>query len=303
MKNPIQIEKIKSFYYVYETKNFSAAAKKLGITQSTVSKNISNLERELGCKLFERRNNKVNLTPRGDELVGYIIKVFMHYKDLEEYLNWSSSNPKEITLKIVGGESTLASLVINKTNNFCKNHPNTRLQYISINKISPFSISELRVGILGYLPDDHTLIQKYLMTFHLGLFASKGYLEKYGTPKSMGDLDDHRLITFDNEHVPFTSFDNWFLTQETKDSRPRKPYLIINTVPLTAYAAQEGLGIVTLQRESPFVKQAGLIEVLPNIEAPQFKVYYSYLKAHEGNKTILSFEDHLRENIARLGWK
>ena len=56
---------LKTFIAVCEYSGFSAAAKELGYTQSTVSSQIKQLEKELDVRLFDRYYHKINLTEKG----------------------------------------------------------------------------------------------------------------------------------------------------------------------------------------------------------------------------------------------
>jgi DNA-binding transcriptional LysR family regulator len=64
MNNP-SLESVATFLKVVETGGFAAAARELGVTQSTVSRRVSELERQLGSKLLERTTRRVMLTEPG----------------------------------------------------------------------------------------------------------------------------------------------------------------------------------------------------------------------------------------------
>lgn len=63
--NSLNLESVATFLKVIETGGFGAAARELGVTQSTVSRRVSELERHLGSKLLERTTRRVMLTERG----------------------------------------------------------------------------------------------------------------------------------------------------------------------------------------------------------------------------------------------
>lgn len=67
----MEIRQLKYFLKVAETLNFSEASRKLYVTQSTLSQQISHLEQEIGLPLFERNSHEVSLTEAGKELVPY----------------------------------------------------------------------------------------------------------------------------------------------------------------------------------------------------------------------------------------
>ena len=65
----MELRQLKSFVKVAELLNFSAAAKALCITQSTLSQQILQLEQELDVQLFQRNSHTVSLTESGEELL------------------------------------------------------------------------------------------------------------------------------------------------------------------------------------------------------------------------------------------
>lgn len=61
----MELRVLKYFLAVAREKNITAAAESLHVTQPTLSKQLMDLEEELGCKLFERRKRKITLTEEG----------------------------------------------------------------------------------------------------------------------------------------------------------------------------------------------------------------------------------------------
>ena len=89
----MEIRQLKYFLKVAEALNFSEASRRLYITQSTLSQQISHLEQEIGLPLFERNSHGVYLTEAGKELRPYAQKAviatdscFDHIEDLKKML-------------------------------------------------------------------------------------------------------------------------------------------------------------------------------------------------------------------------
>ena len=82
----MEIDKLKMFIAVAETGSYTKAAERLFVSHSTVSRAVSELERELGVRLFERGNTVRGLTPAGETL----------YKRAPELLSLADEIAEEI---------------------------------------------------------------------------------------------------------------------------------------------------------------------------------------------------------------
>jgi DNA-binding transcriptional LysR family regulator len=63
--------KLLAFATLARVGSFTQAAKEMGLTQSAVSHAIKALERDLGCRLFDRMGRMVTITPAGRQLLGH----------------------------------------------------------------------------------------------------------------------------------------------------------------------------------------------------------------------------------------
>ena len=115
----MELKQLESFVAVVEYRSFTEAAKKLYISQPTISTHIQALEKELESKLFTRTTKTIELTKRGMELYECAVKML----DLRDCLlhKWKSADEKIIRL----GVSTIPSAYIlpEFLPEFCKEHP------------------------------------------------------------------------------------------------------------------------------------------------------------------------------------
>lgn len=301
MNSYLHIDKLIHFYTVCELMNFSHAAEKLGVAQSTISRNMASLEKELNVVLFERTTRSTKLTHKGQEVLTHVKRILKDIKGLEMYAKNSDSLNSGI-LKVIGGENSLGTLSLEDIEGFYKENPNITLDIATSNKMPLFLKDDFKVGVVASINDQQNIVQKYLMTFYLGMFASRDYLERFGTPRKPSDLDKHRLIIFENHDIPFAYSENWALELGTKRKGSRTPYLIINSAPMSFMAAKKGLGIAVLSKESVYHEGANLVEVLADYPGPILKVYYTYHDSYEGNALINSFEAYLRGVIKKNSW-
>ncbi len=121
----MEIRQLKYFLSVAEALNFSAAGRKLFITQSTLSQQIGRLEQEIGLPLFERNSHEVRLTEAGRELLPHAQKVINaadscknHIDDLKQLLTG------ELNIGVTYSFSTVMSETLI---DFMKEYPGVKL--------------------------------------------------------------------------------------------------------------------------------------------------------------------------------
>ena len=74
--------RLRVFETVAQTRNFTAAARLLDISQPAVSQNIAELEKAVGCQLFDRSRSEIALTDRGEVFLLYVRRILKAYEDL-----------------------------------------------------------------------------------------------------------------------------------------------------------------------------------------------------------------------------
>lgn len=114
MGDCVQFDQLKCFVEVAETKSFSKAAERLFMSQQAISKNVKNLEEDLGCELFFRTKNGVVLTLSGESVLEFAQKFFETEKDLTEKLG---SIQRAFVAEVTDAELIVGSIspIINST--------------------------------------------------------------------------------------------------------------------------------------------------------------------------------------------
>ncbi len=134
------------------------------------------------------------------------------------------------------------------------------------------------------------------------LYASPDYLEKFGTPQEVEDLDHHRLLSYGEYPYPFANL-NWHLSVGCLEGKTREPYMQINLGHSLVALANQGIGIVTLAQESANFKnpEDRLVPVLPHIEGPQIDFYYIYPQHLKDSHRVQALGSYLQETVKREG--
>lgn len=92
--------RLRVFVTVARAGGFSAAARELGVTQSAVSQNVAELERQAGVPLFKRSRSSCSITPEGETLLKYADEILHWYGAAADAMNplKTAEEPLEVTL-------------------------------------------------------------------------------------------------------------------------------------------------------------------------------------------------------------
>jgi DNA-binding transcriptional LysR family regulator len=154
------------------------------------------------------------------------------------------------------------------------------------------SMREADVAIRLRRPTQPDLIQRKLFTVHHHIYASPDYIKRYGIPKSVDDLDKHRIVTFGTTEGYLTNL-NWLETVGRPDGNPRRSALRVNNAYGLRRAVQEGAGIGSLQDYIVPADAKNLVQIDLPLEAPQFDTYFVYPEELKDTKRVTAFRDFI----------
>ena len=135
------------FYYVAKYKNITQAADVLMSNQPNVSRAISNLEHELGCRLFMRSNRGVTLTPEGQRLFNRVSVAHQQLKAAEQELSDAKSLKNGI-VSIGVSETALNAVLLPRLQKFHTLYPGIRIHISSVTTSQ--AITSLKAGLVDF---------------------------------------------------------------------------------------------------------------------------------------------------------
>jgi len=289
-------DKLRVFHAVAEAGSFTHAGEQLNLSQSAVSRQISALEESLAVPLFHRHARGLILTEQGDLLFRTARDVFAKLAMTEAQLadtRESPSGPLKVTTTVAFGTLWLTPRI----HAFLERFPDIQVSLVVDDGELDLAMRQADVAIRMQPPRQPDLVQRHLLTLHWKVYASPEYLERFGTPRTVEELDEHRLIVFgEDAKLPAGSV-NWLLDAGARPERPRRPVLTVNNVYGIFRAAQSGLGIAALpdylSRDAD-----NLMAILPELQGPNVDVYFVYPEELRHSKRVAVFRDFLVAKIA-----
>ncbi len=287
-------DKLRVFHAVAEAGSFTHAGDTLNLSQSAVSRQISALEEALSVPLFHRHARGLILTEQGDQLNRTVREVFAKLAMTEALLTESRDKPAgrlKVTTTVGFGSTWLAP----RLPAFLNAHQEISVSLLLDDGDLDLAMREADVAIRMHPPKQPDLIQRHLFEIEWLVCAAPAYLEKHGTPHTVEDLDNHKLVLFGDYHPPVAEI-NWLAEAERRPGAPRRAVLEVNNVASMAQTIRAGLGIGSLPSwMAPELE--GLTRLLPDAKRPKIDCYFVYPEELRNSKRVAVFRDFL---LARL---
>src|SRR6201999_3673171 len=193
-------DKLRIFHTAAESGSVIHAAEKLNMSQSAVSRQISALEEDLNLKLFIRHARGLVLTEVGEHLFRTAHRMYSELQQVESQMSESQDVPTGqllITTTVGIGSTWLSSRI----HEFLLVYPDITIE-IKLNDAElDLAMREADVAIRLHRPNQSEMIQRKLLTVPNHFYLSLDYLAEFGEPRTIEELDQHRIITF-GEPVP-----------------------------------------------------------------------------------------------------
>lgn len=269
----IDIEKLRSFYYVIKEGSLLKAAAVLEKNHTTLSKHLTDLEETYNVKLFTRKRKRIELTEKGEELFKVAQNTIPNLENGAAEILAPKAQP--LRLRILTTTGVIGIWLIRKVKLLCEEFPDLRVAIITTNMDIDFEASKADVGIL-HKQNVPGLSQKKLRTIHLSLYASKDYIEKNGKPKTIDELSNYQIISFYSDYEGNLGNIDWHLKRNLPDHSLRESYLSVNSGILLFEAGCQGLGIIPMMDEFEYLEGSNLEKILPEEKGPAIDLYYVF---------------------------
>lgn len=268
MHYPEMNESLRDIIYFVATaraQSMTAAADELGIAKSTVGKSVARLEEQLGTVLFHRSTRRVYLTTEGELYFQSCVDALNILSSAEQSLKSKSQAPSGIVRidmpTTIGRHVALPILL-----NIAKQYPDLKLTLTFNDRVIDPAGEGFDLALrYGPVEDSSDLIARQLNTQQLVLCTSPDYIQKYGCPKAIEELTQHRCIVAWRGSKPL----NWRLKLASKKdiqfSPPAHHQMNDGDAILAACIAGEGIAQFPVNLISTELANGRLILVLPEL--------------------------------------
>lgn len=289
------LERMAIFARVVEEKSFSAAARRLNLSKSLVSKQISQLEKSIGARLLNRTTRALSVTDAGAVFYEYCSRIVEELEEAKLAVNRLQTTPRgvlRISAPVAFGRLHVASALPT----FLSTNPELKIDMVTTDRFVDLAEEgyDVVVRIVGE-PSPNVVARK-LAPVHRRICATPDYFARHGVPQTPKDLEQHNCLTY----TYYNPQDPWRLHGPEGDiSVQASGDLRLNDDDALSEAVLGGLGIALLPT---FIigkdLQAGRLQsVLADYVPVERHIYAVYLANRHLSAKVRAFIDFFLEHI------
>ncbi len=184
--NQLDWNQLKAFLETADTGSLSAAARKLGLTQPTLSRQVAAIERQMGVTLFERVGKSMSLTPTGLELLEHARAMGA----AAEALSLAATGRSQAVGGVVSVSATdavAAHLLPPMVRRLREQEPGIAIEVIASNALSDLLRREADIAIRHVKPEQPDLIARLIREASASFYASEDWVRIHGHPRNADD--------------------------------------------------------------------------------------------------------------------
>lgn len=282
---------LRAFLETAETGSLSAAARKLGLTQPTLSRQVAAIEQRMGVTLFERVGKAMALTPTGLALLEHA-RAMGAAAEMLSLAATGRSQAIEGVVSVSATDIVAAHLLPPLVRQLREQEPGIAIEVISSNALSDLLRREADIAIRHVKPEQPELIARLIRETTASFYASEAWVQVHGHPRAASDVAD----------LPFVGSDRSgrFLAYLRQHGLP------LNESNFSCYAdhslahwalVRQGLGIGAMMdeiaRDTP-----GIVRVLDDVPPVRFPIWLVSHRELRTSRRIRAVFDGLARGLA-----
>lgn len=287
---------LQAFLGSAEAGSFSAAARKLRISTSVISKRVTQLEAQIGTTLFRRSTRQLRLTEAGQQ---YLHRARSVVADANDLLARMGEKDRDLVdhLRIKAPTSLTIARLADVFSEFQTANPKLKLEIVLIDRPVDPVTEGFDIAIGAFPHSFGGVIDEPLCPLRRLLCASPAYLKAHGAPKHPRDLVDHRCLSF----MPTGS--EWiFDGPRGRTTVQVHPLLSSNEGNVLAKSATAGNGIAFISHYlvADALGRGDLLPVLPEFVIPELWVKATIPERRANATAVQALLQQLRQSLSAL---
>lgn len=263
-----------AFVAVCESQSLTAAARRLGLSPSVMSRQIAALEGRLGTRLFHRTTRSISLTDAGSRFLDRARRILSDLDEAEGAAQDEKAEPRgrlSVTAPVIFGRLHVAPMLARFVDRYPRITVDLNLSDRFVNLVEEGHDLAIRIG---HLPDSQLIARRFGETRRT-LVASPSFLAGASVPRHPQDLANFAVIAFTPVAPPF----DWHFAN---DLRVRvEPRFVVNSGDTALALAKAGSGIARVlhYQVRDAIKDGELVEVLADFAPAPMPIHAVYSSA------------------------
>lgn len=283
---------IRAFHATAVAGSLSGAARQLGLTQPTLSRQVLALEADLGVALFERRGRRLTLTQTGLELLDHI-RIMGDAADA--LLVAASGRAQEIGGRVcISATDTYAAYVLPEIVARIRSEaPQITIAIVASNEISDLHRGEADIAIRHVRPDRPGLDGRHIRDSEASFFASEAWVARNGLPKGLAELANAGLMGFEDPR--FSGF-----LREIGIPITAEDFRIVSESSVVIWEmVKRGMGVAVMMREVA-ERTPGVVNLLPDMAPIPVPIWLVTHQEMQSSPRIRLVQAIMAEALARM---
>lgn len=286
-----------AFVAVVEEANLSGAAKRLNLTKSAISKQLSKLEGRLGVGLIDRTTHTLVVTPAGQQFYPQCKEVLQSIQTHEKNLKNALDTP-EGKLRISFSQVLLQSPLVNTLAKFHYRYPSIVCDMRVEDSFEDLMAAQIDFAFRLSHQENSRLVARPLTEANLVFCASSLYLERHGQPRSLKSLIKHQVIipNFDRYNEPKAIRELMYAHIDQSKLHSS------NNVTALIQAALEGMGIIVVLdiAVKEYLDEGRLVNLFPKQALLKRTLHLVYPRQNYPVKCLDVFKQFMLEEFPKV---
>ncbi len=283
----------RSFLAVAETGSLSAAARALNLSQPTLGRHIAELEADLNLTLFTRTARGLLQTEAAKALLPHA----MAMRDAAARLSLAAAGQEETvsgTVRVTASRIVANYILPAMLAQLRLVEPNIQIELVPSDSSENLLFREADIALRMYRPTQLDVITSYLCDLPLGLYATPGYIGRFGMPQNFEDLAAHEFVGFDRSDALIG------IMRKLGFDRVREDFALRCDDQIVYWSlVRAGCGIGGMQTMIAEADPA-VVRVAPFIPLPALPVWLTAAEALRQTPRIRRVFDHLSHSFKAL---